>query len=261
MTALIFSYPDMWETFSTWLHKYESIAIWLEGIALVLIFVWDRRDSRQQHRETLAQMEIMRNQARATETAADAATKSAEALINSERAWVMAELVPICVKFGDWWHRPAGSSWAPLSQEEVLKGDHLKYKLKFTNMGRTPAHILSFQIGYSCLLEDVTDLPEGTSGDLVEAHAFDHLLAASASTEVLEPIIDVNWYINSSDSIEVIKAIKDLKRTAVFHGWVRYQHVFSNTDVIEEPFCYSYSPQNMRLNKVVRPKTEQTNES
>jgi hypothetical protein len=48
----------MWETFTTWLKTYESVAIWLEGIALVLIFVWDRIDSRQQHRETLAQLGI-----------------------------------------------------------------------------------------------------------------------------------------------------------------------------------------------------------
>jgi hypothetical protein len=48
----------MWETFSTWLKTHESLAIWLEGIALVLIFVWDRIDSRQQHRETLAQLKV-----------------------------------------------------------------------------------------------------------------------------------------------------------------------------------------------------------
>ncbi len=200
-------------------------------------------------------------QARIAQHAANAAKASADALINAERAWVIAELVPICVKFGKSWHRPAGSGWAALSEEEILKGDHLKHKLKLTNMGRTPAHILSFQIGYSCLSEGVTDLPKGTCGDIVEVHPFDHLLAASGSTEILEPIIDVDWYINSSNSIEIIRAIRETKNTAVFHGWVRYQHVFSGNDVIEEPFCYSYSPQNMRLNRVVRPKAKQTNES
>ncbi len=187
--------------------------------------------------------------------AAEAAKANAEALINSERAWIIAELVPICVQFGKWWHRPAGNSWAPLTEEEVLEGEHLKHKLKLTNMGRTPAHILSFQIGYSCLSEGVTDLPEGSSGDLVELKSsqFDHLLAAGASMEVLEPIIDVNWYLDSINSIEIIRAIQDSKNTVVFHGWVRYQHVFSSNDFIEEPFCYSYSPSKQRLNKLVRP--------
>jgi hypothetical protein len=63
----------MVETVINWLKTYESIAIWLEGIALVAIFVWDRLDSRKQREETLAQMEIMRGQARATDTAANAA--------------------------------------------------------------------------------------------------------------------------------------------------------------------------------------------
>jgi hypothetical protein len=195
--------------------------------------------------------------AEAARATAIAAEDNASSLINSERAWVIAELVPVCVKFGNWWHRPAGNGWAALSQEEVTRGDHLKHKLKFTNMGRTPAHILSFQIGYSCLLEGVTDLPEGTSGDIVEAHPFDQLLAAAGAIEVLEPIIDVDWYLNSNNSIETIRAIRELKNTAVFHGWVRYQHVFSSNDVIEEPFCYFYGPQNMRLNRVVRPKAKQ----
>lgn len=202
-----------------------------------------------------------RRSADAASASANAALLNAQAIINSERAWVVVELVPVCAKFGNWWHRPAGNGWAAMSDEEILNGDHLKHKLKFTNMGRTPAHILGFQIGYSCLLEGVTDLPEGASGDIVKFHPFDHLLAASASEEVLEPILDVNWYIGSSNSIEVIRAIKELKRTAVFHGWVRYQHVFSGNDVVEEPFCYCYSHQNMRLNRVVRPMATQTNES
>src|SRR5207253_7215473 len=85
----------------------------------------------------------------ATSQNAIAAKASAEALVNAERAWVTAELVPNCARFGNLWHRPAGSGWAALSEEEVLNGDHLNHKLKFTNMGRTPAHILRYQIGYS----------------------------------------------------------------------------------------------------------------
>src|SRR5258708_3620559 len=130
----------------TWLDSHQYLALWLEGIALLAIFIWDRIEASQQHKQTLAQMEITRNQARATETAANAATKSAEALINSERAWLIAELTPVCRKFADQWHRPAGATWAPLSVEEILKGDYLEHKLKLTNMGRTPAHIGKFQL-------------------------------------------------------------------------------------------------------------------
>src|SRR5260370_24153684 len=75
--------PCMYSVLSatpTWLASHQYLAFWIEGIALLLIFGWDRWDSHQQHKQTLAQMAIMQNQARATETAANAATKSAEAL-------------------------------------------------------------------------------------------------------------------------------------------------------------------------------------
>jgi hypothetical protein len=47
---------------AAWLKTYESVAIWLEGVALVAIFIWDRIDSHQQHKETLAQMDVMQRQ-------------------------------------------------------------------------------------------------------------------------------------------------------------------------------------------------------
>lgn len=187
--------------------------------------------------------------AKATEIAANAAKDNATALINSERAWVIAELVPICAKFGSWWHRRAGSGWAVLTGEEVLSGEHLKHRLKLTNMGRTPAHVLSFRIGYSCLLEGVTVLPEGTSGDIVEKHPFDHLLATGAAIEVLEPTIDVDKF--RRDSIKQVgdsKKIEDAKWTLVFHGWVEYLHVFSEKSV-RELFCYVYIPSLQRLRR------------
>jgi hypothetical protein len=63
----------MFETVTNWLKTYESIAIWLEGIALVAIFVLDwkeRRDQRedreQQHRETLAQLQVSQKQVEAS---------------------------------------------------------------------------------------------------------------------------------------------------------------------------------------------------
>jgi hypothetical protein len=90
-----------WNTIALWLYNHEFIAVWLEGVALVAIFFWDRLDSRKQHEEMLAELEIMRTQALATETAANASAKSAEALINSERAWIIPELIPQAARFSD----------------------------------------------------------------------------------------------------------------------------------------------------------------
>lgn len=75
-----------------WLRTHEFIAIWLEGIALLLIFVWDRLDRRKQHRETLAQLGVSQKQVETAQNNAAAARASAASLIHTERAWVMAEL-------------------------------------------------------------------------------------------------------------------------------------------------------------------------
>jgi hypothetical protein len=55
----------MYETILTWLKTYESVAIWLEGIALVLIFIWDRIDSSQQDEISQKQVKASQEQAEA----------------------------------------------------------------------------------------------------------------------------------------------------------------------------------------------------
>jgi hypothetical protein len=219
----------MLESFLTWLHKYESLAIWLEGIALVLIFVWDRIDARQQHRETLAQLKVSQAQA--------------DAIMNSERAWVIAELIPICVKFGNRWHRQVGDGWATLSEKEIVNGDYLRHRLKFTNMGKTPAHVLRYHIGYSREVDVTgTDLRMIDTGKHPEI-VFDRLLSGNDSVEVQD--IDVSQYIRDS-----INAIGDSEATGILSGWVEYQHVFSDDDVVKVPFLYLYDPSTMRLSRI-----------
>jgi len=232
-----------------WLDSHQYLALWLEGIALLVIFIWDRIDASQQLKQTLAQMEIMRNQARATETAANATTKSVEALINSERAWVVAELIPQGVRFTDnHWYRFMGDKPVAMSTNELLAGHHLKYKLKFTNMGRTPAQIFSFTIRYSCLEEGVTDLPENAGGNQASILPFEHLLAGNGeAVEIGEPIVDVGKYIEHD-----FNAIKSLKKTGVIHGSVKYRHLFSSEYDCYADFCYSYTVSEERLTSVGR---------
>jgi hypothetical protein len=76
----------------------------------------------------------------------------------------------------------------------------------------------------------------GLSQDKIAHTFFDHLLGATDSIEVPE-IVDVDEYMSAR-----IKGIKDLENTAVFHGWAEYQHVFSDSEVVRVPFCYSYKP-------------------
>src|SRR5712675_1070061 len=109
----------------TWLDSHQYLALWIEGIALLFIFGLDwwvyRKsvaDRKNQHDESVAQMEIMRNQAKATEIAANAANKSAEALINSERAWIIAELIPQAVRANGQWFRVFADSRVLMSAND-----------------------------------------------------------------------------------------------------------------------------------------------
>jgi hypothetical protein len=219
----------------SWLDSHQYLALWLEGIALLAIFIWDRSDASQQHKQTLAQMEIMRNQA--------------EAIINSERAWVVAELIPICINARGFWLRPSGDGWAALNEDEIVNGVYLSHKLKLTNMGRTPAHVLRYHIEYSREIEVTASGLRMVDDDVKHPELdFDRLLSGNDSIEVKD--VDVHQYIKDS-----IKAIGDSDATGVLSGWVEYQHVFSETDVVRVPFAYLYDPSTTRLARIPMPKT------
>jgi hypothetical protein len=225
------------------------------GIALVLIFALDTavfiislRDRRRQHQESAAQMELMRSQSDATQDAALAAKASTDALVNSERAWVVAELIPQAVKFIDnRWYRFVGDKPVAMSTAELLAGHHLKYKLKLTNMGRTPAQIFCFTIRYTCLEAGVTDLPDNAGGNVSSHRAFEQFLAAGAAVEIEDPVVDVGVYMRGDED-----AIEELRRTAVVHGEVKYRHMFSTEDDCYVAFCYSYTASQQRLSSVGR---------
>jgi hypothetical protein len=109
-----------------WFKQNEHVALWLEGIALVLIFAWDRIDAQDAHKETLAQIQIAKEQA-------EAAKFTAESIKNSERAWLSGSLL-----------------WSERAQILFTDDGHgnnqrtqaiLRFKLK--NDGRTPAWVES----------------------------------------------------------------------------------------------------------------------
>ena len=229
--------PSLSAVFS-WLRTNEWLALWLEGLALVAIFGLELaeykrqgQERKDQHDESVKQMKIMQSQA--------------DALVNSERAWVIAELIPICRMIAGNWHRPTGTgSWVGMDEDAILRGDYLQHTLRCSNMGRTPAHILRYQISYSCLDKGVTNLAGGIVAKQDSIRVFDHLLPATERTDVPE-IVDVHGYIN-----ERIAGIAKLEYTAVLHGWVEYLSVFNDSNVLKASFCYLYKPSIMGLERV-----------
>ena len=191
------------------------------------------------------QARSMRFQTTHLKNAAKAAALNSQALINSERAWVIAELIPICTQFSQGrWARPIGERFAALSDKEIRDGEHLKHTIKLTNMGRTPAHILRYEISYTCLGEGVVTASGEAIAKQESARLFDRLIGATDSIEAPETV-DVNGYM-----LKYIEGINQLKNTALFHGWVEYQHVFSESEVVRVRFCYVYRPSISGLERV-----------
>jgi hypothetical protein len=109
-----------------WLKTYESLAIWLEGIALVSLFVLEFKQFKDAHKETLEQIDIAKQQA-------EAARLTAQSVVNSGRAWLMTWL--------RW--RQIGHIVSLDSQvgDTQVKMVCIEFLLTITNDGKTPAWI------------------------------------------------------------------------------------------------------------------------
>jgi hypothetical protein len=173
---------------------------------------------------------------------------SADALIASERAWVVANVRPYARRgnYTLWYHQDG----ARLTREDLLAGKHLLYWLTITNMGRGPAQILGFTLVYTCLGKGVTDLPESGIGEVAQTsyRPFEHLLGGNEKTiEIEEHVIDMGRYMGDD-----FDAIARLEKTAVIHGWIKYRHMLSSTDDCYADFCYVYTVSEEKLTTVGR---------
>jgi hypothetical protein len=117
---------DAWFWLGTWLKNHEWLAIWLEGIALVSLFILEFKQFKGAHKETLEQIEIAKRQA-------EAARLTAQSVVNSERAWLTTSL--------RW--RQVGHVVTLDSQvgDERLPTTCIEFVLTITNDGKTPAWI------------------------------------------------------------------------------------------------------------------------
>jgi hypothetical protein len=116
-TTITFSHID-------WFKRNEHVALWLEGIALILIFAWDRLDAQAEHKETMAQIEIARQQS--------------QSVMNSERAWVTADLG---------WAGGKGHITYLDSPDRPMKTAAVELALELKNDGRTPAWVDNISAG------------------------------------------------------------------------------------------------------------------
>jgi hypothetical protein len=138
--------------FLDWLAKYEAVAVWLEGIALVAIFIWDRVDAKSAHDETLEQIALVRQQIAITQ-------KQVEVSQNAERAWLMTELMWQDAKEPHYHLRPD-----ELNELKVYKSEangtmtHVMVRLHCRNSGRSPAWVTAIA-GFA----EIVDKPSSVS--------------------------------------------------------------------------------------------------
>jgi len=123
-----------------WFGKYEAVAVWIEGLALVGIFGFDIWVARRDHKETLQQVKLAQDQIKISQ--------------NAERAWVLTEL--------DW---PDDSltkiftGTSKIRDEPEVETTEVILQLFCRNEGKSPAWVDKIQ-GYSEIVEGkLRDLP------------------------------------------------------------------------------------------------------
>jgi hypothetical protein len=199
-------YPTLSAVFH-WLQTNEPIAIWLEGLALVAIFGLELAEYKRQGRERRAQHEESVTQMTIARDAADAAKASADAVLNSERAWVLVDIG----KLPDFNPTP--------NRVEIL---WLFPTLK--NYGKTPARIKRVA-GVVKLIPPGQQLP--AVPDYPKGQGFDEVVDI-----VLPPQFPMSARLNVSGQ-EFIE-VRDGRQTLYVHGFVEY------LDVHEIKRCSAY---------------------
>jgi hypothetical protein len=160
--------------------------------------------------------------------------RQTDVLLGSERAWLTAGLMRQATEKEDgrwyWTDRPD----VPLTVEEAMSGLHFGYKLRVTNIGRTAAQVYGFELRYSCLGKDVTELPS-QSGDQLCTDNIERTIKADGSAEIL--YTKINGYMARDR-----QRIDALESTAIFHGWVKYRPIIDPSEDSFADYCYVYSP-------------------
>jgi hypothetical protein len=157
-----------------------------------------------------------------------------DAVVNAERGFLKAEMVPICQTFGGELYRPVGDKWTPLSNKEIISGEHLKYWLKVTNLGRTAALVDEIKLHSEYLKEDRSNLFSLDRSSLTIID-YDHAISGSESTDLVS--VDVKEWTD-----ELVQKAGDGNKIVLLYGVVEYFHIFNQSDRQECWFRYLFDP-------------------
>ena len=149
-----------------WLTKYEAVAVWLEGIALVAIFIWDRIDAHRSHKETIKQIKLAQDQITVAQ--------------NAERAWVMTEL--------DWpksGHLKIVLTSSKHGHEPQTEQTTVTVMLHCNNEGRSPAFVDKIR-AYGEIVDSVHDLSSPVGDQAQEVVPFGPLAPGKSGVRSIQ---------------------------------------------------------------------------
>lgn len=177
---------------------------------------------------------------RANEDAAKAALLNAQAVIASERAWIFVEFVPDCIEFSDkrWYHRDTKTS---LDANELALGLQYGYKIIASNIGKTPATVLTLVTDYSLLNKDARALVSSDVGTF------------QRGTQPMEYVVtpdnpvQIGWTNIRDYMTDARPEITKLEKTAVFHGYAVYRPFIDESADCFADFCYVFQASSKTL--------------
>jgi hypothetical protein len=116
-----------------WLGKYEAVAVWLEGVALVALLAAEMWNAHKDRQDTVKQLKLAQDQIKISQ--------------NAERAWVMAELV-----WPEYEALRVAIGASRYKDEPQIETTSVAVRLVCKNEGRSPAWVDKIE-GYCELVE------------------------------------------------------------------------------------------------------------
>jgi hypothetical protein len=210
----------------TWFHDHEFVAVWFEGVALVLILFLDWREYRKQgadrakqHEETVAQMNIMQSQADATRDNALAAKESAEAAKeNAEASRLNADTAKAILELTI--SKERARLRVTLKPLNLYVGGFMAHSVEYTVQlyGPTEARIIE-----SGATAEVTSTSNPSSPDAYPIPiVLPEVITPSTPVTQLTAFIMPNLKLDEAQ----IKSINARTAFVHFHGFIRYKDVF-----------------------------------
>jgi len=216
----------MWEAIANWLKAYESLTIWLEGIALVAIFFLYWREYKKQgadriehHKESAAQMEILQSYASAARDNATIAKEGAEAArVNAEAARLNAD---------------AGKAILEL----IINKERARIRVELKQLDLSRGGFGDRAVQYSVHLYGPTEarILDGRAEVLIAALAeppsTDSHMLPMALPEVmtpLNPVVEKSAFFMPKFRLEEteIEGIRERKAFVHFRGFIKYRDIF-----------------------------------